>query len=612
MQKKQKRLLFLSIIFVVVVLGVLLCVYYIPFNRILHISGTTEAAFVNRQHINSDVPNTLYFDFEVDPKVGNTGRFYKGIAHSGQYSTKTFGKNTYSFSVERTAKEIGIDNLGAVSMSAWVYVFPGKNDPQGSLVFAGSNGDINITWKAISVSGNIIPRGKWFKISGMFDLSDVKFKPDSKLVIYFWNNSSTDILTDDFYIVFGGPKPRHGDSTFVNLVVGKAFTPKFNFPPFPFHYFTKEEIHNNNSSYLIKNGKIKEGDISPYDKLFSGHFISNKEPEDLFVINKSGNASIYTFCKNDQEFRKFSPIIPPEIQSSLLSANIICGNFTGNSAQILISEAKGFIIGEFEKARDACSGKAGQVSFKTVLKSANNPLPKGASLYSADLDGNKISEILAISPDGSWKIFRLEKGGLSLLASKESDPLNQWNAKENYTKVTTGKFLQNYPQDLILTVSKVKSKPGYSWTILRFDLASRSLLPCFNEKQKHLGKTIGIDTIKPTDEFLTGTFDPSGKVRVFRYNRDWRYDLKEIRFNDTTFQVIANMDFSGYEKDYNPKYFEILRLFPMLVNTKQTSLLVIGKNGKKKNANGKDGSEFIDLPALPAAISVFSFKNPEK
>ena len=619
MQKKQKRFLLFSVILVVLIVVAALSARYIPFNKILKISGTTETEFVNRQHISSEIPHTLYFDFEVDPKSGNTGTLYKGIAHSGHYSTKTFGKNSFSFAVERKAGDIGLGNLGAVAMSAWVYVFPGKNDPLGTFVFTASNDNINVAWKGILVSGSEVPRGKWFKISGMFDLSDVTFKPGYKLVFYFWNNSSTDILVDDFYIVFGGPKPRKGDSTLVDLTGGTPFTPKFNFPPYPFHLFGKEEINNENSSFLIKHGKTKEGDISPYDRIFSGHFISdNRGTEDLLVINKAGKADLFTLCRDDKTFRKITPVIPPDLQSFFQSADVITGCFSGGgTAQLLLSGPKGLLVGEFEKIRDACSGNAVKASFKTLWKTTNNPFPAGTGhLIAADLYGNNVTEILTTAADGSWKVFRFDKGKkepLTVLASGDSDPLKQWNNLQTDFKITPGRFLQKYPQEILLTVSGDKTKPGYSWSLLRFDPASHSFIPCFNEKQNHLGKTIGLDTLKPGDEIFTGTFDNSGKIQVFRYNRDWRYDLKEIRFNDSTFQVIANMDFIGYEKDFNPKYYEILRLVPaMLVNPGLTSFLVIGKNCKKKDPKEKECKEFIDLPALPGILQVFTLQNTEK
>ncbi|MGA3013011.1 MAG: hypothetical protein ABSD71_03135 [Bacteroidales bacterium] len=616
MHKKRKKIIFISALLIIILAAAFLSLRYLPLHKFLKLSGTSETVFLNNQQYNSEAPHTLYFNFEVDPKSGNTSKFYKGIAHSGNYSTKTFGKNSYSFAVERKAGEIGLDNLGAIAISAWVYVFPGNNEPLGNFVFAASNGNINIAWKAVTVSGDHVPRGKWFKISGLFDLSDIKFKPDYKLEFYFWNNSNTDILEDDFYIVFGGPKPRRGDSTLVNLANGGQFTPRLNFPPYPFHLFDKVDIHNVNSSFLINNGKVRDGDISPYDRIISGHFISNST-EDLLVINKSGRAELYTFCKGKNEFSKIMPQISTGLSPFFQSAEIITGCFTGGgTSQILLSGPNGVLLGEFEKQGSPGSGKIAPVSFKTLLNTTSNPFSQPEQLIAADLDGNKITEILAVDETGSWKVYRFEKGNKDpwlIMASGLSDEIKQWNSRNNNFNITAGHFLQRYPQDLLLSISGGKTKTNYTWSILRFDPVSRSFISCYSEKQNYLGKTIGLDTLKPTDKFLTGSFDNSGKIKIFRYNRDWRFDLKEIRFNDTTFQVIANMDFSGYEKDFNPKYYEILSLYPArIIDPTLTSLLVIGKNCNTRDSQDKKCKEFIDNPTLPATIGVYSLQKTEK
>lgn len=619
MHKKQKRIIFGIVILLLLILVAAVSARYIPFIRILKIGGQKEIKFVTTRHIATELPHTLFFDFELDQNSGNSWMFYKGIAHSGQYSTKAFGKNSYSYSVEKTAGEVGLENLGAISMSAWIYVFPGKNDPLGSLVFTATNNNINVTWKGITVSGSEVPRGKWFKISGMFDLSDVKFEPGYKLDFLFWNNSSTDILMDDFYIVFGGPKPRRGNATLADVSQGTPFTPKFNFPPFPFEQFRKEEINNSNSSFLIKNGKIKAGDISPYDRIFSGHYISEpSSKEDLLVINKTGSVKIFTFCNEEQAFREITPVIPPDVQSGIQSAQLLSGCFTGKgSSGLLITGPKGVVIGEFEKIRNACSGNGLTTSFKTLFRIPVSPFYSGkCQLFAADVDGNKTDEILAVGDDGSWKLFRFRQGskeGLTLLASGGNDPLKQWNTSDHFFKITPGRFLQKYPQDLLLTVYRERSKPGYSWSLLRFDPAGLSFIPCYDEKQNHLGKTFGLDTLKPSDEFLTGSFEKDGRIKVFRYNRDWRYDLKEIRFNDSTFQVLANVDFTGYEKDFNPKYFEILRLVPAnLLNSGITSLLVIGRNCGKRDPKTNECKEFTELPALPGTLEIYSLEKAGK
>jgi hypothetical protein len=251
-----------------------------------------------------------------------------------------------------------------------------------------------------------------------------------------------------------------------------------------------------------------------------------------------------------------------------------------------------------------------------LLNNTNNTIfPGKGHLIAADLDGNKITEILSTADDGSWKVLRLGKGNKEpwvVMASGQNDLLKQWDSLYNF-KIIPGRFLQKYPQDILLTISREKTKKGYFWSLVRFDPLSHSFISCFTEEQTYLGKTIGLDTLKPSDEFFSGNFDHSGKVKIFRYNRDWRYDFKEIRFNDSTFQVIANMDFSGYEKDFNPKYYEILWLFPaILVDPGMTSFLVICKNCRNRDPENNECKEFIDNPALPGITGVYSFQKTEK
>jgi hypothetical protein len=180
-------------------------------------------------------------------------------------------------------------------------------------------------------------------------------------------------------------------------------------------------------------------------------------------------------------------------------------------------------------------------------------------------------------------------------------------------KISIGHFLPNYPQDILLTVWKEKKKHGYSYSLQRFDPGKNIFIPCFPEKQNYLGKTIGLDTLTPGDEFFTGNFDNTGKPRTFRYNRDWRFDLKEIRFNDSSFRIIANMDFQGFDKDRNPKYYEILRLFSgSLVKPALTSMLVIGKNCKQRDKSGQECTQFEDLKELPNTIQVYSLGQVKK
>jgi hypothetical protein len=602
MKNKHRRIIRLLILLIVIACGVVVAVKFLPLNILRSKSTAPEAEFVNQTKIRNTAPNSLFFDFEVDPKTANEKLLYKGIAHSGLFSAKTFGKNSYSIIIERKAAEVGLDNLKAIALSAWIYVFPGKNKVESSLVFTASNNGVNLTWKGVTMHDADIQRGKWFKISGAFNLSEIPFQSDSKLQIYFWNNSSNDILMDDLSIVFGKAQERRGDSARVDMTKGIHFTPSFNSPPYPFHYFGKEEIGNDNSKFLVKKDKLKEGEILLSDKVITGHFATSLPGmEDVLIVKNDGRTELFSFAKEDRVFQKSMTSFPPEAEKMMGSATILKGAFSGKTNdQLLLIGSNSILLCTPGKAVNGnqLTWKAGKVILPWITE------VKGTTTVSADLKGDGFSELLAVRPDGTWKIFSFREGTVHPVITGPGSPalVPGWNADNTEMKISAGKFLQKYSQDLLLTVFREKGKKEYSYSLVRFDPASGTFVSCFTGKNKPMGMTIGLDTLKPTDAFITGIFDNKGPRKVFRYNRDWRYDLKEIQFSDTSFRIIANIDFTGYAGDHNPKYFESLRIQPgMILYPNRPSLLLIQRNP------ANPGSK-----ALPDAIQVYSFSNTDK
>jgi hypothetical protein len=622
MNRTKKRITLFALSAIILIVAVVVTLRYFPLNKILRIGSTPETEYINQEQIHSQGPNALFFDFEVDKPSGNSNNLYKGIAHSGKFSSKAFGKNTYSIAVDRKAGEIGMDNLDAVGMSSWVYIFPTSNEITGAFVFTINNDlGVNICWKGIPVSGKNVPLGKWFKISGLFDLTDLKLKENFKIQIYFWNNSSTDILVDDFYIVFGGQKQRRGDSSYVDMTKGTAFQPRFNFPPFPFKWLEKQEINNQNSTFLIKSVDLNEGEISPLDKVCKGNFTSTDGKEDILVVKSAGTVELYHFCADKSNFIKIKTTIPSELAAAFKTGRIMAGKFTRPAIdQVLIITKEDLILGAFDPVKDFCSsGNDSQTTFKVTWKMALQkitPMRLSEFLLSCDFNGDQISELVNIANNGSWTMFQLNPSQitpLTVMASGKENTVKEWQSKKPAINVSTGKFLNNLGQDLILTIFNSEKSKSYNYSLRRYDAGSRQFVTVFSEKQNFIGKTIGLDTLCPDDEFFTGLFDNSGRNKILRYNREWRFDLKEIKFNDTTFQVMANMDFTGYEKDFNPKYFDVLRIIPgMFLNPKTLSLLVIGRNCKKREPITGECSAFQNLPFLPNTLQFYSYPNPKK
>jgi hypothetical protein len=607
MKQKQKRILLIGLALIIAVAGGFL--FLKKFHHALFGTKTAEESrFVNQDNRANKAPHALFFNFEADPKTPEDKGLYKGIAHSGQFSAKAFGKNTYSVSFERKAGDIGIEYMKAVALSAWVYIFPGKNDIESSLVFAASNNGVNLTWQGITLHGNDMPRGKWFKISGFFNLSDIVFSNDTKLQFYFWNNSANDILVDDFYVVFSGPAERRGDSTLVDMTRGTSFTAKFNIPPFPFHYFSKAEIGNRNSEYLVNNDNHPCGEILPEDRIFTGHFLSPlTSTDEILLMKKDGKAEWYSFNKETVQFQQIAALVPSASQKALLSKTVLKGNFTGKNAdELLCIDGNLSSILSFRRETNQKPGN-GVITPRVkeiTISLTGLPETKGITFLSADLDGDRISELLAILPDGSWRSFSFKQNPAHLVVAEsgKSGAIREWNSGNTEFKVTPGRFLRKYPQEILLTVFREKGSRSDGYLFYRLDPLLHTFVSCYPEKQNRRGKIIGRDTLKPGDEFIYGRFDEAGNPCVFRYHRDWRYDLKELQFNDTTYQIVANMDFTGFENDHNPKYFSSLRIVPGdFLTPGQTSFLLIQRNPGQ-----------MDLKELPDAIQVYTFMNSEK
>jgi hypothetical protein len=600
MRNKRKRIVAGLILVILILSGTGLAIRISPYRLFTKKYSIPDSAFIDRQNLLQGA-NTFLYDFEVGSEnAGNKG-LYKGIAHSGNYSATAFGIKSSTFVVEKNAAEFGLDNLNAIGISAWVYVFPGDKDIDGTLIFSASGNGKNLYWNGVILHGDDIPRGQWFKISGFFNLSGTAFPNDSKLRFYFLNKSDNKILIDDLFISVGGPKPRRGDSVLADLTDNQSFTPRYNYPPFPVLFFQKEDITFPNPGPLIKDEKNDPGEIQDADKVITGHFFSPVTSiEDILVITKNGNARLFVFNKEKRAFQPLTVVFPAEINPKGNATEILKGAFYGKKKDQLVWIVNGqpWLC---EPGKENHSYGKNITGFSYRWNASKISFPgisgfKGVSFLSSDLNGDSFSELLAVSSDGSWKIFSLapDPRNPRVLAEGKAGTVPEWSAASPDRKIFSGKFLANRKQDVLLTVFRHNGNNMFSYALTRFDQGR--FIPCFHNNKDFLGKTFGIDTLKPSDHFFTGVFDDSGLTKTFRYNRDWRYDLKEISFNDSSFSTLANIDFKGYSEDHNPKYYEMLDIFPGgFITPDRSSLLLIQKNREHRGN------------ALPDAAGVYSF-----
>jgi hypothetical protein len=605
MTRKKKWLILGGAGIVLAALAIFLGLRYLPWHKLMKRPTSGDKAFLTKQQGPGTAPFSLSFDFEVDPKAGIPDDIYQGIAHSGNYSTKTFGKNSFSVMIEKTIRDLNIRDMKAVALSAWVYVFPSSEEPEGSLVFTITNTvGVNTCWKGISLHGAYVPRDKWFKISGTFDLSDFQIRPDDRIQIYFWNNSDTKILSDDFYVVFGTQAPRRGDSAMVDMT-RNGYQPRLNIPPFPVHLLNQEQTVNGNETGL---------DITPNDRIVTGRFTGSQGgPESVFVVKPDGTPALYHCCP-ENGFVRIEMDCSASLKEVLAGAKIMTGSFTGTgSDQLLFAGEKEIVLAGVDKAVNPC-GKGPGVSLKEIWRS-DGPGINGIrynrpeAVIPCDLNGDRVMELLLVTDGGSWELLRFSTNGWTGIAKGSENRMGEWDDKYYDFTITAGPFIKGSSQDQLLTVFNEKSKPRYNYSLVRFNAAEKKFVKALPGREGTAGLTVGHDTLKPGDRFFFGRFHPGGGTGFLRYNRDWRFDLKEMEFNDSTFVILENVDFTGYEKDQNPKYFEVLKLVPgRITDPSITSLMVIARNCKDPNYHGGDCREWENNPNLPNTLRIYSFK----
>lgn len=593
-------LMILLLLIILIVAGYL----WLPVGRLIHRSSLDEKEFAVQEILNA-APNSVSFNFEPLPGTGTPKGLYKGIAHSGEFSAKVFGMNSYSPAIERKVSETGPGELKAVGVSAWVYIFPTKADITSDLILGISNKlGVNVIWKKVIVEGTRLPMGKWFKVSGFFDLADKEIKPDYRLQLFYWNNSKADILVDDFYMVFGTSSERRGDSALVDMTQQKPFSQRANHPPYPFIFAERAEIGNHNSPFLVDDGKIKEGMISPGDRIFTGNFTGDKSGLDqLLVLNPGKKPELFYFSSEKGAFRKVEVLMGKELATLPDAPVVLSGRFSSVTAtEILFISGREIILAGFSPMT---------ADHKTILNlvrkaTVHLPVDKSFQLHflSVDLNGDRMSELFAAEPNGKWHLFKYWDTGWEDMSSAADKTVTDWMAGMGKITFYAGEFISMKSwSETILAVCETDTPRTVRYSVHRLDPVTGQFKSLFRDHQD-LEKTLQ-DLPSTSDLFFSTEADQAGPF--LKYKRDWRYDLKLVSFDQSGFRVLGNVDFKGYALDRNPKYFENLKILTgCFLTPGKTSFMVIGCNCKRMDSTTGKCLEYINRPELPNSIQVYS------
>jgi hypothetical protein len=180
-----------------------------------------------------------------------------------------------------------------------------------------------------------------------------------------------------------------------------------------------------------------------------------------------------------------------------------------------------------------------------------------------------------------------------------ADPL--WNPNSN---AYSGDFNTDGKTDVLLVETKTNT-----WKILNFTGKEWILVSEGKDPKKEWisnKKTVVAGVINPGDTLFPGNYTEQ-KQTYLKLNTDWRFDLKLLEKEDSGYLIIGNVDFKGYPKDYNPKYFEFVKLITgKFLSKEKTSVLVVMCNCADADFSGKKCDQIENLPFLPNSVQVYS------
>lgn len=494
-------------------------------------------------------PNRIFLGFEAAEIDVQTGGITNVKAHNGSFSAYISGENSYSPSIRKNLQDFEYQNINSIGISAWICAAQPVLNTTYVVTLEDSISGEMLMWRGKEIAGNNFSPGEWFKISSEFLVEKNALIPSARLNIYFWNRASSGVFIDDMYIVLKQTENNDTINAYCDLTKFSFHDSKqINFPPYLPIEFCKTDFQTN-TNFLIYNEITKSGLFS--EKALIGNFVGAAEFDEIILPDSNKNAELFAFCEHDKSFHSFNLEKNKLFNKTwqILAAGNVAENITDEIISVQKNELKIFALAS---VKEQCNNNSDVIyEIQEIASSILSIFP--VQVFSLQLIDDKLHEIVVSDAEGNWNILKFSEGKIKVLASGN---LSIWN-KANYKYIAkTGKFIAAIKNEQILTVFEHKNDTVSSFAMLHFNQQNNSLKSIYTKNATGKGQEIGIEQLRVTDILNVSDFDGDNISEIVRINREFRYDIKLIRFFDESFEVQGNIEFSGYEGNSNPKYFE--------------------------------------------------------
>lgn len=531
-------------------------------------------------------PGAYQYDLE---KITDKNIVTNECVFSGKNALKVSGKRAYSPAIQ-VLFDNHLQGITNALFGAWIYVADTAKDLEGKLMFQIVDKSNKLKYSATSdIKEGKNKKRTWFYICGKADWKEQKVQFDDLVKIYFWNNCNNTVYIDNIQVVFGKQLIKGEKALSEKSPPKNRFIPLVNQPPYPPVFFEKD-LANNVKSTSVYSPDGKDSLVLTAEDVFShGQFFrSGNNCEQILVLRKNKPFSLLWYEPQKSHFLFIK--LPSEVIADFPEMNIF-------SIVDINNDGTDELI--------ACSGNKIQ-SISICKIQAIKPYLK--MIYSGQPEQFDISEkLLQIEPvrtsKGKYTAVLLdEKGAVFMLRFEKGKFISSGfgvipeAAREKYDcRIVCGNFVHPAENVFLLFFTEKKSgKCSYKMYTVDYTEHSLEMLVqgTFDNK---------CDTLCPDNSYFKCDMNNDKIDELISFSDGWRYDGKVISFNNGGYVIDANIDFAGYPKDYNPKYFEKLTVVAGNFMEKNTTS-VFTFCGSLKNKH----SSFADMPPY---IGIFSYKN---
>lgn len=500
--------------------------------------------------IEYEKPRTFLFAFEdvVDNRISSK------FSYQGFYST--FAKGEDSFSVNSIIPFSDFKTADLQSISYRFHLLSENSNIDAVFVaeIIDKDGN-NLSWQGTQIKRDDFKTEEWEIFNGQIILTDDLLDPDNYVKFYLWNRLNTTVYLDNIYIVMKGQGFLNPDDmAFCDFTKNPIYVSKANFPPYKYKY-----LHLQNILSKINLNNLFLSNLN----LIVANFDSNFQTDEILAISKTNNSKLIYFDDYSVKYSevKFLPKLPLNF------------NAYGDNHRVFIHD----------------------INANTVLEYTFNNKKKIFELYAK-------SDKLNI--DALTDVFKMNDSIVSLITSSGKIYNLNYNIQQieflnsqtliypdgNNIKAFSGYFFNEKSKELLLIYLQNREN---KYEFFYFDESEIRWKPSPNHENKSLE---AFDKLCFFNSFWVGNFYTDNLDRLLMLNLSERFNLKMVEFNRLTYNILANIDFTGFTKPQNPKFYETRRIIcGNFIDNDMTDVMIFQDNKRT-------------IPEFKQKTEIYSFK----